>query len=112
MVAFANWGAYAAGELALAAADEDAAKGVLALAQARAAVAARTEKSVTAQKALAADDPAVRTAMSDLTDAYAWRKALEAVYAGLDSKKGVVSRDLTRRTGTRDMDNRAARFST
>lgn len=111
MVALTNWLSYAAGELSMAAIAEREAEGVLAMAQARAAVAARAEKSVAAQKAAAADDPAVREALADLTEAYSWRKALEGVHAGLDAKARVVSRDLTRRTGARDMDSRAARFS-
>lgn len=112
MVALTNWAAYAGGQLSQAAITEKAAEARLAMAQARAAVAARAEKSVAAQKAAAADDPEVRQATAELTEAYALRKTLEAVHAGLEAKARVVSRDLTRRTGARDTEARVGRWST
>lgn len=111
MVALTNWTAYAGGQLSLAAVAEKEAEALLSMAQARAAVGARAERSVAAQKAAAAADPAVRQATAALTDAYAMRKTLEAVHAGLEAKARVVSRDLTRRTGIRDAENRTARWA-
>lgn len=112
MVALTNWAAYAGGALSQAAVTEKEAEAQLAMAQARAAVAAKAEKSVAAQKAAAADDPYVREATAALTEAYAMRKTLEAVHAGLEAKARVVSRDLTRRTGMRDTEQRVSRWST
>lgn len=111
MVDLTNWTAYAGGQLAVAAIQEREAEADLAMAQARAAVQAKTAKTVAAQKALTADDPAVRRATASLTDAYALRRALDAVYAGLEAKARVVSRDLTRRTGMRDLESRTGRWA-
>lgn len=112
MVNFTNWAAYAAGQLAQAAVEEKHCESDLAMAQARAAVAARGEKSVSAQKAAAAADPDVQEATERLTEAYALRKSLEAVHGGLEAKAKVVSRDLTRRTGMHSTDSRAGKWGT
>lgn len=112
MVQLTNWAAYAGGELAQAAIAEKEADARLSMAQARAAVAASGAKSVAAQKAAAADDPEVRAAQAALTEAYAMRKALEAVHSGLEAKAKVASRELTRRTGSRDLENRAGKWGT
>lgn len=111
MVDFVNWQSYAAGQLALAAIAEREAEADLTMAQARAAVSAKSSRTVAAQKAQVADDPAVRTATDALTDAYAMRRALEAVHGALEAKGRVVSRDLTRRTGMRDMESRAGKWA-
>lgn len=112
LVDFTNWSSYASGQLALAAIDEKEAEANLAMAQARAAVAAKGEKSVAAQKAAAADDPDVREATACVLDTYALRKVLEAKYSELDSKAKVTSREITRRTGTRDIENRSGKWGT
>jgi hypothetical protein len=112
MVNLTNWAAYAAGQLARAAVAEKHAEADLAMAQARAAVAARGEKSVSAQKAAAAADPEVQEATDRLTEAYALRKSLEAVHGGLEAKAKVVSRDLTRRTGLSATEHRAGKWGT
>lgn len=111
MAAYTNWASYAGGQLSIAAVNEREAEGHLTMAQARAAVAARTEKSVAAQKARAADDPEVQRAAGALTLAYAVRKTLEAVYADLEAKGRVVSRDLTRRVGAKDVEARTSRWT-
>lgn len=112
LVSLTNWAAYARGQLALASIEEQDAEGTLALAQARAAARARGERTVAAQKAVAADDPAVHAAMAVVAQAYGDRKGLEAVVDALEAKARVVSRDLTRRTGMRDTENRAAKWTT
>ncbi|MFH9606826.1 hypothetical protein [Streptomyces sp. NPDC017448] len=112
MVDFVTWTSYAGGQLAIAAVNEKECESQLAIAQARAAVAARSEKTVAAQKALAADDPAVREATTALTHAYARRKILESVHAGLEAKARVISRELTRRTGTSSLENRTGKWGT
>ncbi|MFJ1700363.1 hypothetical protein ACIOHC_35830 [Streptomyces sp. NPDC088252] len=112
MVDFVNWTTYAGGQLAIAAVNEKECESHLAIAQARAAVAARTEKTVAAQKAMAADDPEVQEATAALTEAYARRKILESVHAGLEAKGKVISRELTRRTGTSSLENRSGKWGT
>lgn len=112
MGAYTVWADYAGGQLSLAAVEEKEAEAELAWACAQAAVAAKAEKSVAAQKAAAASDPAVRDATALVLHSYALRKVLEAVHAGLEAKARVVSRDLTRRTGARDVENRSARYVT
>lgn len=111
MVDFVNWAAYAGGQLAIAAVAEKECEDRLATAQAKAAVAAKAEKTVAAQKAVAADDPEVQAATQALTDAYARRKILESVHAGLEAKGKVISRELTRRTGTSAMENRTGKWA-
>jgi hypothetical protein len=111
MVDLTAWASYAAGQLAIAAIAEKEAEAELSMAQARAAVEAKGAKTVAAQKAEAAADPEVRAATARLTEAYAMRKALEAVHGGLEAKGKVASRELTRRTGTRDIENRVGKWA-
>lgn len=112
MTTSANWLAYAGGQVALAEMEETEAEKLLAKAQARAAVLAKAEKTVAAQKAVAADDPRVQAAQQAVADAYAFRKGLEAVYSGMEVKGRVISRELTRRTGIRDVENRVGKWTT
>ncbi|WP_189764392.1 hypothetical protein [Streptomyces xanthochromogenes] len=106
-----NWGEFAGTRLAQAAVDEKQAETDLDRCRAIAAVRAKTEKSVTAQKAAAAADPEVLACTDAYNAAYATRKLLESIYNGLTAKAAVVSRELTRRVGRHDRDNRAQRWS-
>jgi hypothetical protein len=76
-----------------------------------AAVKAKNEKSVTAQKAAAASDEEVLEADAEYRKNYAVRKLTEAIYSGADRKAAVVSRELTRRIGRSDRESRVTRWS-
>ncbi|MEW1675598.1 hypothetical protein ACJ6WD_11115 [Streptomyces sp. VTCC 41912] len=76
-----------------------------------AAVKAKNEKSVTAQKAAAASDEDVLAADDDYRHTYAVRKLTEAIYSGADRKAAVASRELTRRIGRSDRESRAQRWA-
>jgi hypothetical protein len=76
-----------------------------------AAVKAKNEKSVTAQKAAAASDEEVLDADAEYRKNYAVRKLTEAIYSGADRKAAVVSRELTRRIGRSDRESRVTRWS-
>ncbi|MFK0015793.1 hypothetical protein [Streptomyces sp. NPDC091027] len=110
-VELTRWAEYAGTQLAAAAIDEKAAEAVLEHCKALAAVRAKHEKSVTAQKAAAASDEDVIEADEQHREAYAVRKLTEAIYNGADRKAAVVSRELTRRIGRGDRESRANRWA-
>ncbi|MET9119992.1 hypothetical protein [Streptomyces sp. NPDC004528] len=110
-VALTRWAEYAGTQLAAAAVDEKAAEAELERCKALAAVKAKHEKSVTAQKAAAASDEDVIDADETFREAYAVRKLTEAIYNGADRKSAVVSRELTRRVGRGDRESRANRWT-
>lgn len=110
-VELTNWSEFAGTRLAQAAVDEKQAETNLDRYRAIAAVKAKSEKSVTAQKAAAAADPEVHEFMDTYNTAYATRKLLESIYNGLNAKAAVVSRELTRRVGRNDRESRAQRWS-
>ncbi|MFD6934604.1 hypothetical protein ACFWAP_00415 [Streptomyces goshikiensis] len=91
--------------------DEKDAEASLERCKALAAVKAKNEKSVTAQKAAAASDEDVVEADEEYRGAYAIRKLTEAIYNGADRKSAVVSRELTRRIGRNDREGRANRWN-
>ncbi|WP_158812910.1 hypothetical protein [Streptomyces rimosus] len=111
-VQMTTWAEFAGTRLAQAAVDEKQAETDLDRLRAIAAVKARTEKSVTAQKAAAAADPDVLAAVDTYNATYASRKLLDALYTGLTAKAAVVSRELTRRVGRHDRESRAQRWNT
>ncbi|MEU0213570.1 hypothetical protein ABZ281_00120 [Streptomyces sp. NPDC006265] len=110
-VELTRWAEYAGTQLAAAAVDEKDAEAVLEHCKALAAVKAKNEKSVTAQKAAAASDEDVKEADAEYRKAYAVRKLTEAIYSGADRKSAVVSRELTRRIGRSDREGRASRWA-
>ncbi|MFF1711191.1 hypothetical protein [Streptomyces sp. NPDC058268] len=110
-VELTRWAEYAGTQLAAAAVDEKAAEALLDRCKALAAVKAKHEKSVTAQKAAAASDEDVLEADSEYRQTYAVRKLTEAIYSGADRKAAVVSRELTRRIGRSDRESRATRWA-
>jgi hypothetical protein len=69
------------------------------------------EKTVTAAKAKAYEDPEYVAAQDAKTTAYAYRKMLQAVYDSADRKNTLLSRELTRRVGRGDREARAGRMS-
>lgn len=105
-----EWTCYAATQLADAWSDERQEEQAVALAVARAAVMAKTEKTVAAQKAVAAADPDVRDAEERLLHKSAYRRALEAVYNNCERRGQLVSRELSRRIARVDRAGRANRW--
>jgi hypothetical protein len=110
-VELTRWAEYAGTQLAAAAVDEKDAEAHLERCKAMAAVKAKNEKSVTAQKAAAASDEEVLDADAEYRKNYAVRKLTEAIYSGADRKAAVVSRELTRRIGRSDRESRVTRWS-
>lgn len=105
-----EWSCYAAAQSADAWNRERAAEQHVAGAVARAAVLAKTEKTVAAQKAVAAADPAVREAESELLNASAYRRVLDAVTNNAERRTQLVSRELSRRIASTDRTSRSARW--
>ena len=112
-VRLTRWSEYAATQLAVAQVDEKFADATLDRMRALSAVANKAEKTVTAAKARAYEDAEYLEAQEAYHSAYAFRKLVEAVYNNTDRKAALISRELTRRVGRNDRDNRAAgRFGT
>jgi hypothetical protein len=106
-----RWAEYAGVEAAACAIEERACEAALERTRARAAISARGEKSVTAQKAAAAADPDALAADDELLVAYARRKLIDAILAGAERSAAVVSRELTRRVGRHDREVRSNKWA-
>lgn len=104
------WSKYAAGRFAVAEVVEKATEDALAKAHAAAIVGGK-ERTATAAKARAADDPAVTAARSRQTDAYALRKLTGVVAEASERDARFLSRELTRRTGIGDINRRNDRWN-
>jgi hypothetical protein len=105
-----EWSCYAASQLADAWSRERSAEQDLAAAVAQAAVRARTERTVAAQKAVVAADPLVQDEEEALLKISALRRALEAVNANAERRAQLISRELSRRIARRDRDARQQRW--
>lgn len=108
---FTTWAAYAGSEAAIYAVLEKEAEVQLDAARARAAVLAKNEKSVAAQKAVAAADPAVQDAEQQLLSAFAARRFMDAMANGIEKSGAVVSRELSRRIGRHDREARSNKWT-
>lgn len=106
-----TWAEYLATQLAVAGVDERSAEESLKIAEARGAVRHKTEKTVAAVKALVLADPEVLAAREALDSAYAYRKILQPIADGAERRAAFVSRELTRRTGRADRENRNNRWN-
>ena len=109
LTAWANW---LASQLALAQVDERYAEERLKKIEAFANIANKGEKNVTTAKALAYEDEDYVEAKDGAQQAYAYRKLVESLYNSVDRDSQLVSRELTRRVGRNDRDNRASRWTT
>ncbi|MFI6512941.1 hypothetical protein ACIBCT_35530 [Streptosporangium sp. NPDC050855] len=105
------WVAYAGSQLALAAIDEKDAEAELDVRRARVLINGKAEKSVSAAKAKADEDPDVVEARNSATAAYAVRKLTETIHDSLERDCFLVSRELTRRTGRADREARNHRWN-
>lgn len=114
MILFAEmteWSCYAASQLADARSREAAAEQALSSTVAAASVLAKSERTVAAQKAVAAANPAVMDAEEEALRAAATRRALEAVHSNSERRAQLLSRELSRRIAGRDRDTRTAKWS-
>jgi hypothetical protein len=59
----------------------------------------KTEKTVSAKRAIAAANPDFIEQQEKVHRAYAYKKMIETVYNRLDRQRFIVSREITRRTG-------------
>lgn len=106
-----TWTNYLAGQLAEAEVSEEFAEAALAKHKAIGAVRNSGEKTVTAAKARAYEDPSFLDAEAARLNAYAYRKLLAARFGSSDKKNTLISRELTRRVGRSDRDERNSRWN-
>lgn len=106
-----RWVEYAGARLAGAEVDEKSCADVLERHKALSAVRNASEKTVTAAKAKAYEDPEYIQAQEDKQAAYAYRRMLQAIYDSADRRYSLLSRELTRRVGRADRDSRTSRMS-
>lgn len=97
-------------QLAAATVSEKYAEEALAKHRALSAVANKTEKTVTAAKARAYEDPEFEAAIEAENKAYSYRKIIEAIYNNTERKAAVLSREITRRVGRNDRESRGNRW--
>jgi hypothetical protein len=109
--AYNQWARYLALQLAAAQVDEEYAEQKLVKLTALAQIKNRAEKNVTTMKALANDDPTVRTAEDEKLEAYSYRKMIEALHHTVDMNYKHTSREISRRCGNgAARDQRAERY--
>jgi hypothetical protein len=105
------WVEYTGSRLAAAEVDEKSTVDTLERHKALSAVRNASEKTVTAARARAYEDPEYLEAQEAKTRAYAYRKLLQAVHDSAERKNTLLSRELTRRVGRGDREARAGRMS-
>lgn len=105
------WVEYAGAMVAAAEVDEKWRVESLERHKAISAVKNASEKTVTAAKARAYEDPEYIKAQEDKLEAFAYRRLLQPVYEKADRRATLLSRELTRRMGRADRDSRAGRMS-
>jgi hypothetical protein len=106
-----SWVEYTGARLAAAEVDEKSSVDTLEAHKALSAVRNSNQKTVTAAKAMAYEDPEYVAAQEAKTAAYAYRKMLQAIYDSADRKNTLLSRELTRRVGRGDREARAGRMN-
>lgn len=110
MARMTEWTTYMGVRLAAAEVDESSAAELLDRFKALSAVRNNGEKTVTAAKAKAYEDPEFLAAKKNHGDAYAYRKMLSALYDATDRKGLLLSREVTRRVGREPRENRTAKY--
>lgn len=105
------WTDHLGTQLAAAEVDERSADELVDQLRAQNAVNAKTEKTVTAAKAKAYEDPKFLEAKQEAQAAYAYRKLIESVFTATERKTALISRELTRRVGRGDRENRNSRWN-
>jgi hypothetical protein len=69
-------------------------------------------RNVTEKKARAYQEPGYVAAGEELSEAYAYRRAVQSLHESVGADVFVCSRELSRRLGSADLDRRSARHST
>jgi hypothetical protein len=105
------WVEYTGSRLAAAEVDEKSCADTLEQHKALSAVRNASQKTVTAAKAMAYEDPEYIEAQEAKTAAYAYRKMVQALHQSAELRNTLLSRELTRRVGRGDREARASRSS-
>jgi hypothetical protein len=108
--AYSRWKRYLKIQLAAASVDEHSAEARLNKAITDAQISNKSEKSVSAMKALAMEDPRVQRAAEKKADAYGYRKIVEALFETVDDSYFHVSREISRRSNRQAQDHREGRY--
>lgn len=106
-----EWVGYMGTQLAAAEVDERSSSDALEQHKALSAVRNASEKTVTAAKARAYEDPAFVEAQEAYRERHAYRKLLEGLYKATEAKSTLLSRELTRRVGREPREGRAGRWT-
>jgi hypothetical protein len=99
-------------QLAAAEVDERYDESILERFKAYNAIANKSERTVTAAKAKLYEDPDFLEAQDKYWQSHAFRKLNQALYNNEDRYNTYYSREITRRVGRSDRDNRTAKWNT
>jgi hypothetical protein len=102
---------YTGSRLAAAEVDEKSYADTLERYKALSAVKNNGEKTVTAAKAKVYEDDEYLKAEEDKRQAFAYRRMLSALHNSAELRNTLLSRELTRRVGRGDRENRAGRMN-
>jgi hypothetical protein len=105
------WLEWIGAQLAVAEVDEKYAESTLDQAKAYNAIANKSEKTVTAAKAKLYENQDFLDAQDAYQASYAFRKLNATMYAAEERNNSYYSRELTRRVGRNDKDNRMAKWN-
>lgn len=105
-----HWNEYIGVELAAAEIDERHSEMAVEKMKAISNIKHKNEKTATAAKAMVFEDPAFVEAQEKLDEDYAKRKLIAMLYSNSEKAANLVSRELTRRTGRNDKENRVNRW--
>lgn len=103
------WADYQSVQFAAAEVTEEWAEEDLAKHKALSAVVNAGEKTVTAAKAKAYEDPEYIKVLEARKSAYSYRKMIEAIFKNTERKSAALSREITRRVGRNDRETRGNR---
>lgn len=109
-VELTQWNEYIGVELAAAEIDERYAEMGVEKIKAISNIKHKGEKTATAAKAMVFEDPEFVEAQDKLDEVYARRKLIAMLYTNSEKAANLASRELTRRTGRSDRENRGSRW--
>lgn len=109
-VELTRWNEYIGVELALVEIDEHYAEMAAKKIEAISNITHKGEKTATAAKAMVFEDPKYLEAQEQLNETYAKKKLMAMLYTNSEKAANLVSRELTRRTGRSDRENRTNKW--